>query len=147
MTLQQKKDRLRIRQEERAKNKAGLGSYIIVGTILIAIFAGITAVRTKSATNEAETARATKTKKVEKVETAVVFNSPWDGGVYQVERYLKDNLKDPDSYESITWYNVITIGTGFRVMHKYRAKNSFGGYAISQKVFTLDSKGSVIGVK
>jgi hypothetical protein len=32
-----------------------------------------------------------------------IENSPWDGSVRQVEKYLKSNLKDPKSYESIEW--------------------------------------------
>lgn len=34
---------------------------------------------------------------------AVVYNSEWDASVSQVEQFLKDNLNDPDSYESVEW--------------------------------------------
>ena len=75
-----------------------------------------------------------------------VYNSSWDGSVRQVERYLKNNLKDPDSYESIEWSNVVKQDDGsFIVRHKYRAKNSFGGYVVEEKYFTLDSSGNVTG--
>lgn len=38
-----------------------------------------------------------------------VENSEWDGSVIQAELYLKKILKDPDSYESIEWGQVIEI--------------------------------------
>ena len=74
-----------------------------------------------------------------------VRNSGLNSSVWQVERYLKNNLKDPDSYESIEWsaVNEMENGNGYYVRHKYRAKNSFGGYVIENKVFFLDSDGNV----
>lgn len=75
-----------------------------------------------------------------------VYNSEWDASVSQVEDYLEDNLKDWDSYESMEWSEVSTVGTKFKVRHKYRAKNSFGGYGIANQIFTLDSDGNVIEV-
>jgi hypothetical protein len=74
----------------------------------------------------------------------VVTNSSWDGSVYQVESWLKDNVKDPDSLEFIEWSPVSkTKDGGFMVRAKFRAKNSFGGYVIENKLFFLDSTGSL----
>lgn len=62
--------------------------------------------------------------------------------------YLKLHyLKDPDSYEGIDWgpsgkYD----DTTYYMWHKYRAKNSFGGYVIEEKMFLLDSEGDVVGM-
>jgi hypothetical protein len=71
-------------------------------------------------------------------------NSGLDGSVYWVEQYLKRNLKDPDSYQGIEWSVVETLpDRRMRVRHKYRAKNSFGGYVVEQKVFVYDSSGVV----
>jgi hypothetical protein len=77
---------------------------------------------------------------------AVVTNSAWDGSVWQVERYLKrELLKDPDSYQSIEWSQVRkTEGGGYMVRHKFRARNSFGGYVVSSYGFVLDSNGTVV---
>ena len=80
----------------------------------------------------------------EDVKKAEVMNSPWDGSVYQVKKYLKQSLKDPNSYESIDWSEVQKNGDCYIVRHKYRAKNSFGGYVIENTIFTLDSQGNVI---
>lgn len=84
----------------------------------------------------------------------VVHNSAWDGSVYQVERYLKDDfLKDPDSYEGIEWSKVMPAPADIRaempsarymVRHKFRAKNSFGGYVVQTYGFILDSQGNVV---
>ena len=82
-----------------------------------------------------------------------VYNSS-DGSVYEVKEFLKKNLRDPDSYQSITWYNVIkkngpdTASNGatylYIVKHKYRAKNAFGGYMIADDYFYLDAQGNVV---
>lgn len=78
--------------------------------------------------------------------TEVVSNSSWDGSVWQVEKYLEKNLKDPDSYEGIEWSPVVKQDDGtFLVRHKYRAKNSFGGYVVEEQYFMLDASGNVIG--
>lgn len=74
-----------------------------------------------------------------------VFNSAWDGSVQQAERYLKDHLKDPDSYESIGWGEVGKLENGnYTTWVKYRAKNGFGGYAIGKAVFVLSPQGEVL---
>lgn len=77
----------------------------------------------------------------------VVENSSWDDSVDQVKSWLKSNIKDPGSLEFIEWSPVHKTKEGdFMVRAKYRAKNSFGGYVIENKVFFLDSKGSVKNV-
>lgn len=75
-----------------------------------------------------------------------VKNSSWDGSVSQVVRYLKNNLKDPSSYESIEWGNVTETDNGYVVRHKYRAKNSFGGYVIEHQIFHIDWQGNITDV-
>lgn len=76
-----------------------------------------------------------------------VENSSWDGSVRQVKDYLKRNLKDPKSYESIEWSNVIENNDGYMVRHKYRAKNSFGGYTIEDKTFYMDFNGNITKIE
>jgi hypothetical protein len=84
--------------------------------------------------------------------TSEVKNSPWDSSVYQVERYIKNNLSDPNSFEVIQWSKVRDMthsqyGYRYKVMVKYRAKNSFGGYEIQSNIFFLDKKGNVVDVQ
>ncbi len=76
-----------------------------------------------------------------------VKNNKWNGGVKQVEDYLERTLRDPDSYESIEWSEVKRKDDGYYVRHKYRAKNGFGGYVVSNQLFHLDFSGNVVGVK
>ena len=69
------------------------------------------------------------------------YNSEWDGSVREVKDYLKKNLRDPDSYQSIEWGKVILLSYGtYEVRHKYRAKNGFGGYDIEEKLFIIQDK-------
>lgn len=77
---------------------------------------------------------------------AKVENSSWDGSVRQVEKYLKNTLKDPKSYESIEWSEVQKDGSNYKVRHKYRAKNSFGGYVVSNQIFVINRQGEVVNV-
>lgn len=83
-------------------------------------------------------------------EDTSVKNNPYDASVRQVEHYLDDNLKDPDSYESLEWseVNEAPEGSGhkYEVRHKYRSKNSYGGYVIENEVYKLDEKGNVVGI-
>jgi len=72
-----------------------------------------------------------------------VYNSAWDSSVWQVESWLKKNLKDPDSLEVVRWYPVHKIGDGFAVQVNYRAHNSFGGINVETRLFQLDNKGNV----
>lgn len=76
----------------------------------------------------------------------IVHNLSWDGSVPQVESWLKQNLKDPDSFEAIEWSKVIKNANGYFVRCKYRAKNSFGGHAVENKLFMLNSSGEVTSV-
>ena len=77
-----------------------------------------------------------------------VQNSPYDASVHQVKSYLKKTLKDPSSYEKIEWGPVVESsgneGYKYVVRHKYRAKNSYGGYVVEHQIFYLDSQGNVL---
>lgn len=73
-----------------------------------------------------------------------VENSPFDGSVRQVEKHLKSFLKDPDSFQAIQWFPVQKDLDGYTVRVRYKAKNSFGGYVVEDKVFLLDRRGNVI---
>ena len=69
------------------------------------------------------------------------------GRVDQVRDYLQANLKDPNSLEFISWYKLTKDNDGnFNVSVKYRAKNSFGGYAVEVRKFYISAKGYVIDI-
>lgn len=73
-----------------------------------------------------------------------VKNSQWDGSVDVAERYLKRNLlKDPSSYESISWGKVAKNPDGsYQVTHTFRARNGFGGMGKETITFIISSDGS-----
>lgn len=75
--------------------------------------------------------------------TATVANSPFDGSVSQVERYLRSTLKDPDSLQVVKWYPVTKDLQGYAVRVIYRARNSLGGMVVEDRVFLLDRAGNV----
>lgn len=71
----------------------------------------------------------------------------FDNAVANVKEYLRNNLKDPKSYESVEWSEVVKRDDGgFKIRHKYRAKNSFGGYALENKVFFISQTGRIENV-
>lgn len=67
-------------------------------------------------------------------------NSAWDAAVAPVVAFLKANLKDPKSVEYVEWSPVTLMELDqfyWAVRVKYRAKNSFGGYVLEQKLFLM----------
>lgn len=72
--------------------------------------------------------------------------SVWDGSHSKLQSYIKENLKDPSSFDHIeTRYSYVN-GT-FIVTMKYRAKNSFGGMIIEEvKAKINEETGEVIEV-
>ncbi|MDO8943220.1 MAG: zinc ribbon domain-containing protein [Desulfobacterales bacterium] len=115
---------------------------VIFGTI--GLLSNKTPVQTESNSKpSAETSQNTNTRSSTPRE--VVENSGWDGSVYQVKSWLKNNLKDPKSLEFIEWSPVQKSSEGtYTVRAKYRAKNSFGGYNVENKIFFLNADGAVI---
>lgn len=75
-------------------------------------------------------------------------NSPWDGSVRPAERWLKNNLKDPDSLKDEQWYQVKLVTLkGQHYWHtvvKYRAKNSFGAYILGAHEFYIQQNSVVM---
>jgi uncharacterized membrane protein YkgB len=113
-------------------------NYVFLAIIIIAVIIGICAMSGDS-------------KEAGSDKTEIVSNSAFDASVYQVECYLKrEYLKDPDSYEGIEWSKVQKDNSNslykYYVRHKYRAKNSFGGYVVEEKIFYLDQSGNVVRV-
>ncbi|GAA4100538.1 hypothetical protein GCM10022392_26420 [Mucilaginibacter panaciglaebae] len=71
--------------------------------------------------------------------------SPWSGAHIKLERYIKGNMNDPDSYEHIeTTYS--DKGSYLIVVTKFRGKNSFGGKVINYVKAKVDLDGNVIKI-
>ena len=63
-----------------------------------------------------------------------------------VRMYLRNNLSDWDSYKSISWSNFSNNGEEYSILHKYQAKNMFGGYVTKVSRFYVNQDGVVIYV-
>lgn len=61
-----------------------------------------------------------------------------------MELFLEKHLNDPKSYEGISWTPVRQVGDKYVVTHTYRAKNSFGGYAIETGTFYVSLDGDFV---
>ncbi len=61
-----------------------------------------------------------------------------------IQKYLNERLHDSESYRPVEWYAPKILSDGCYIVHKYRAKNLFGGYRLSFTVFKLDRKGNVV---
>lgn len=83
----------------------------------------------------------------DKNKSVEIKNSEWDGSVSQVEDYLNDNLKNPDSFKPIEWSKVQKLPNGnFQVRCKYKAENSFGGTVVENQIFIISPKGVIINI-
>lgn len=78
-----------------------------------------------------------------------VSNSGWDGSVWQAEAAIKSRLKDPKSFEAISWGKVVKVTNQpwtYVVRCSFRAKNSFGGYDTAIWVVKLNAEGKFVAV-
>lgn len=106
--------------------------------VLISVFIG-------AGSSPTPTAKKPKTPEEIRTERIESGFSAWDGSHRALERWIKKNLKDPDSYEHIeTRYG--DKGDHLIVNTKYRARNSFGGMTIEQVSATANLDGSLIEV-
>lgn len=67
-------------------------------------------------------------------------NSAWDGSIACVERYLKQVLNDPDSYEHVSTTVPSPSGPYWVVSSAYRAKNGFGGLILQRTTFKIQQE-------
>jgi len=57
---------------------------------------------------------------------------------HSLQRIIRENLKDPKSYEDIGCVIIKQNEHGTHVMSQYRARNGFGGYTVGMVKFTID---------
>lgn len=58
-----------------------------------------------------------------------------------VEHYLQQKLRDPDSLKDVAFSDATPTGktNEFMIAVRYRAKNGFGGYAVAENVFLINT--------
>ncbi|WP_233595278.1 MULTISPECIES: hypothetical protein [Corallococcus] len=74
------------------------------------------------------------------------MNSPWDGSVPEVERYLKKVMNDPDSYEHVSSSAPVARDAFWIVKSSFRGKNAFGGKVLNTRYFFIQ-QGQVVRVE
>lgn len=132
------------------KKRLSTGWKITLGVIVFIVMANLFGSKEETTTDEPKT-------ETPETPKAKVVNSGLDGSVRQVEKYLKANLNDADSYEPMEWYNVVDISSNkdnpdttlykYFVRHRYRAANGFGAKVINESYFYLDKEGNVLLVE
>ena len=71
--------------------------------------------------------------------------SAWYGSCRPVEKYIKNNMNDPDSYEHVeTQYRFDRATNSFFVVSRFRGKNAFGGKVLNNAKAYVSLDGSVI---
>lgn len=70
--------------------------------------------------------------------------SAWDGSHIELEKYVKQSMNDPDSYEHIesAW---IDNGSTITVTLKFRGANAFGGKVVNTVVCDFTESGVMLG--
>lgn len=70
---------------------------------------------------------------------------------FKVERFIKNQLKDPGSYESMRWFDINPengqrngLIFDYTIRHIYTAKNSFNATIKSDQIFYLTKDGVII---
>ena len=76
----------------------------------------------------------------------VVFNTSYDGSVWQIRDWLKKHAKNPASLKVLHWGKVVDAGSGFTVHVRFTARNAAGADVVSDKLFSLDKDGDIVAV-
>lgn len=110
-----------------------IGAIAVIGLVFLGFFIWLQSASWSVSTSPPKTSK-----------NSLVYNSYLDGSVHQVESWLRQNLKDPESLEIIEWYKVVDRKDGsFSVVVEYRARNGFGGFNVEKMKFYLDSGGKI----
>jgi hypothetical protein len=73
--------------------------------------------------------------------------SGWSGAHIKTERFIKQNLKDPDSYDHVSTRYKVNNEDTLIILTTYRAKNSFGATILeTTKVLVSSENGDVIRI-
>jgi hypothetical protein len=99
---------------------------VAVIAVSVAYLGGCTESKEEKAQSDAQTVA----KKAEDKRKGFHCLSGWDGSHRATVNYVKENLRDPDSYQHIkTSITPVDKDGNHMLIMQYRAKNGFGGYA------------------
>lgn len=74
-----------------------------------------------------------------------IMFSPYDGSHRGLEKFIKSNMHDPDSFEHVETRSS-DEGSYILVYMKYRGKNAFGGLVLNEMTAKSDLDGNIIEV-
>jgi hypothetical protein len=113
---------------------------VVVGGLIVAGCSESDAEKQAKLEKEVATQQALAKIKAEEKQKGFHCLSGWDGSHTSVVRWVKNNLKDPDSYQHKETRITPMMKDGKHVLvMEYRAKNSFGGYVINSVMATVDN--------
>ena len=110
--------------------------------IFFCVGIAVTSCGGKSDAEKQVDAQATAVQKAEDTRKGFHCLSGWNGAHAGVEKYVKANLRDPDSYDHIeTRITPVNERGEHALVMKYRAKNGFGGMNVESLVATIKNEG------
>ena len=120
------------------KKEMGCGGLLVIAFLAMFIYGTFSSISDDAAPKAPPVPKTAEQIRADKVHSAF---SGWDGAHRSLQRLVKKNLNDPDSYSHIeTLYS--DKGDHVYIEMKYRAKNGFGGYVVE----TIKAKATVSGV-
>lgn len=72
--------------------------------------------------------------------------SKWNGSHYKLEKYIKENMNDPSSYEHVETKYAVKGDSTLIVVTKYRGKNAFGGVVLQTLQAKVDLNGNILEI-
>jgi hypothetical protein len=113
--------------------------------LALIVTVGLTACGKSDAEKQAE-AQADVIQKAEDKRKGFHCLSGWNGAYRPLESYVKERLRDPDSYDHIETRITPVNEKGEHVLvMKYRAKNGFGGMNVERYVITVKNESCYVG--
>lgn len=110
------------------------------GFVILAVIIGVIYLFWPSESDTERTEREAReaAEQVEREQKGFHCLSSWDGSHREVTRFVKDNLKDPSSFEHVeTRITPVNDSGEHALMMQYRANNSFGGKVIGNARATI----------
>ena len=115
---------------------------IIIGIIVLANLGDDKETKTDTV-SETETHESPQKTREERIKSQ--FNS-WNGAHYNLEKYIKANMNDADSYEHVETRYIVQEGNILYVETKFRGNNAFGAKVIQVVKARVDFDGNILEI-
>lgn len=131
-----------------AKVNKKIGCLGIIGIlILLGMFSGLFNKQNTSTTSSSKSSTTSSVKTADEIRKERIERafSPWDGSHRNLERFIKESMNDPSSYDHIKtvyWDN----GSYLVIKTDFRGKNAFGGIVKNWVRAKADLDGNIIEI-